>query len=126
MTATPPPLPPQYFRSLSNILPPGEIIALESILGPASFTPPPSSSPHTLRIIICIPRIGNVCVTLDTSPPLLYPLHPPLITISCPKLKLHERVFLALKGELVLLLIYVFIVNALYSLISSFGSFVTI
>ncbi len=76
----------------------GEIIALDSILGPTCFTPPSPACPHTLRILTSVPRIGNLTVILDTAPHFLYPHHPPLISIACSKLKQHERAFLAVKA----------------------------
>jgi hypothetical protein len=83
--------------------PAGEIIALESILGP-SFIAPSLSSPHAFHITTSVPRIGSLTIVIDTSPSLAYPYHPPLITIACPKLKQHERVFLSIKSALILLL----------------------
>jgi hypothetical protein len=93
---------PLFFSSGTPNLSPlaGEVIALESILG-HSFTAPSPSSPHAFHIATSIPRIGSMTIVIDTSPSFAYPYQPPLITVVCPKLKQHERVFLSIKSALV-------------------------
>jgi hypothetical protein len=91
-----------FFSSATpNLSPPaGEVIALESILG-HSFTAPSLASPHAFHIATSIPRIGSMTIVIDTSPSFAYPYQPPLITVVCPKLKQHERVFLSIKSACV-------------------------